>query len=255
MKPHALLSLLLISFTLTTSVNSQAHGAVPNNAKPSQRRLSSVSQRRLQKQASSAVTNKTATSYASRRVNKNRKTIPSSKVKSLVSWVSYSGPEYTIQIPSNWQGINDKTQLPEKLDVVFIGTGGVGSLTPTINISQEITSKNQLEYIDEVLTYHKANEMTLESTVFTHIQSPSGEFTIIKTEKNSSWGKVFCLQGVSIINHTAYIFTSTATLEDYPNVSLVFLKTVSSFRLSEKESVSGDAILEEALRKLQSGTN
>ncbi|AGE75262.1 hypothetical protein AO9_03520 [Chlamydia psittaci Mat116] len=246
MKLHALVSFLFTSLSLTISANPQTQ----STAKPAQRRSSSVSQRRALKKSQSSISNATASHYVAKRAHKSRRTTQQTKEKSSISWVTYSTDEYTIRIPNNWQCINDKTQLPEKLDVVFIGQG-TGSLTPTINISQEIISKNQPEYIEEILAYHKANDMTLESSVFTHIQSLHGEFTIIKTEKNSSWGRVFCLQGVAVINHKAYIFTSTATLDDYPNVSLIFLKTVSSFKLSEKEATSGDTILREALKALQ----
>ncbi|WP_139414506.1 hypothetical protein [Chlamydia abortus] len=246
MKLHALVSFLFTSLSLTMSANPQTQ----STAKPAQRHPSSVSQRRALKKSQSGISKATASRNVTKRAHKSRRTTQQTKEKSLVSWVTYSTDEYTIRIPSNWQCINDKTQLPEKLDVVFIGQG-TGSLTPTINVSQEIISKHQPEYIEEILAYHKANDMTLESSVFTHIQSLNGEFTIIKTEKNSSWGKVFCLQGVAVINHKAYIFTSTATLDDYPNVSLIFLKTVSSFRLSEKEATSGDMILREALKALQ----
>lgn len=123
-----------------------------------------------------------------------------------------------------------------------------------MNSSHEIIHKTEEAYIQEILDYHRANEMTLESSIFTHIQIPSGKFTIIKTEKNTSWGKVFCLQGVSVIDHTAYILTSTSTIEDYPKVSLALLKAASSFKLSEKEeAVRGDSILEKALQDLQNG--
>ncbi|SPN73252.1 hypothetical protein C10C_0065 [Chlamydia serpentis] len=168
-----------------------------------------------------------------------------------MQWVPYLGENYSVNIPSFWQCIDDKTQLPEKLDVLFIGKGK-GNLTPTINIAQEITGKSSQEYIEEVLAYHKANEMTLESEIFTQIDSPNGKFSIIKTEKNSSWGRVFCLQATAVINHTAYIFTSTATLDDYAELSFIFLKVVSSFQINGgKEAVSGDAILEKALKALQ----
>ena len=168
-------------------------------------------------------------------------------------WSSYSGVGYTINYPETWQCIDDKTQLPEKLDAVFIGRG-IGQLTPTINLAQEITSKGISEYVEEVLTYHKTQDTTLESSIFTHIQSQSGEFTIIKTEKNSSWGRVYCLQAIAVLNHTAYILTSTTTLADYPELSLIFFKAVASFSLEASKIPSGDAILEEALKKFKEET-
>ncbi|WP_201457053.1 hypothetical protein [Chlamydia sp. 17-3921] len=170
-----------------------------------------------------------------------------------LTWTSYSGAGYTIRFPQTWQCIDDKAQLPEKLDAVFIGRGS-GSLTPTINLAQEITSKTPSEYIEEILSYHKTKDSTLESSIFARIQSPSGEFTIIKTEKNSSWGRVYCLQAVAVLNHSAYIFTSTSTLEDYPELSLIFLKTVASFELDANEILSGTSVLEEALKKFEKET-
>ncbi|WP_100934021.1 hypothetical protein [Candidatus Chlamydia corallus] len=208
--------------------------------------------RRPSKIRSSAGAHASVSRYKTRAATRKKRSAFEKKPSpSTIQWVLYPGKSYSIRTPSFWQCIDDKTQLPEKLDVLLIGKGK-GTLTPTINIAQEITSKSSKEYIEEILAYHKANEMTLECGIFTQIQSPSGEFTIIKTEKNSSWGRVFCLQATTVINHTAYIFTSTATLDDYPELSLTFLKIVSSFQINGgKEAASGDAILEKALEALQ----
>ncbi|MBQ8498287.1 hypothetical protein [Chlamydia sp.] len=182
-----------------------------------------------------------------------KRALEAKRNKPSISWITYSNLKYSFLIPNNWQCIDDKTQLPDKLDALFIGKGA-GSLTPTINSAHELINKTEEAYIQEILEYHRANEMTLESSIFTHIQAPSGKFTIIKTEKNTSWGRVFCLQSVAVIDRTAYILTSTSTVEDYPNVSLALLKAASSFQLSEKEEAArGDAILEKALQDLQKG--
>lgn len=157
---------------------------------------------------------------------------------------------YSIKMPHTWQCIDDKTQLPEKLDMVFFGQGS-GGLTPTLNLAQEVTRKSQQEYVEEVLAYHKQSDSTLTSAIFTHIPVRDGQFTIIKTEKTSSWGKVFCLQGVMIFDNTAYVLTSTATLEDYPAISKIFLKAITSFTLSNKMAFTGDEILEKALQAVK----
>lgn len=182
-----------------------------------------------------------------------KRALEAKKNKPSISWITYSNSTYSFLIPNTWQCIDDKTQLPEKLDVLFIGKGA-GGLTPTINSAHEIIHKTEDAYIEEILDYHRTNENTLESSIFAHIQAHSSNFTIIKTEKNTSWGRVFCLQGVTVIDHTAYVLTSTSTIDDYPNVSLALLKAASSFRLLEKEEAArGDAILEKALKDLQNG--
>ncbi|EPP34887.1 hypothetical protein CP10139811_0395 [Chlamydia ibidis] len=213
---------------------------------------------KINKISSNATAKRSRKKFHSNNLN-SRKSVPNKRKKektcaqqrrAKVSWETYNTEEYSFNIPNDWQCIDDKTQLPEKLDSVFIGRGN-GGLTPTINIAKEITKKKTREYLEEILNYHRADESTLESDIFTQLHANSVEFTIIKTEKNSSWGKVFCLQAISIINHTAYVFTATTTIEDYSDVSLVFLKTVSSFQLSKNQQPSGDQILEEALQMLE----
>lgn len=247
--------LLLLSYLLglfVPSLHTYAYAENQNSQKKSSQRPKSVLQRREQKRNGQPSCR--APTRSSRRAQKTSPKAMQKQDKNTLSWIPYANDDYSLQIPNNWQGIDDKTQLPEKLDVVFIGPG-TGSLTPTINIAQEITSKTQPEYIEEILAYHRSDEKTLTSSVFTQIAATNGSFTIIKTEKSSSWGKVFCLQAVIILNHCAYILTSTTTLDDYPTVSLIFLKTVSSFQLSDKTALSGDSVLEEALKQLNSETN
>ena len=236
MKRVIFYSLLLISFPSTLK------------ASPEKKTLSRASKLREKRKEFLHVSGKPVPRYALK-----KRALEAKKNKPTTTWVTYSNSKYSFLIPNTWQCIDDKTQLPEKLDALFIGKG-TGGLTPTMNSSHEIIRKTEEAYIQEILDYHRANEMTLESSIFTHIQAASGKFTIIKTEKNTSWGRVFCLQGVSVIDHTAYILTSTSTIEDYPNVSLALLKAASSFKLSEKEeAVRGDSILEKALQDIQNG--
>lgn len=179
---------------------------------------------------------------------RRKKTTPSSVAPAPLP-STFFHEAYSCSIPTAWQCIQDKQQLPEKVDAVFIGTGR-GGLTPTIHIAQETTPKTISEYIEEVLAYHKHSDTTLESTVFTQLPARNCHFYVLKTEKHTSWGRVFCLQAITIVNHVAYIFTSNSTQEDYPDISLLFLKTVSSFQITEKDD-SGTAILENALKALQ----
>lgn len=225
------LSLLLLASALCLPLNafSATRTKIPANA--NQRRI-------LRKEAA----RNTNTRYTPSQSQKKHSASPE-------KYISYSEENYHLSIPQSWQCINDKTQLPEKLDMVLIGKGA-GGLTPTINIAQETTTKPLADYLAEAIAYHKASETTLNSAIFTTLPAVNCEFTIVKTEKTSSWGKVICLQAIAIANHTAYVFTGTTTLDDYESISLVFLKTVSSFALSETQATSSDAVLEKALKQL-----
>lgn len=220
------------------------------------RQSSSITQKNTRKKQTSQT--KTTRTYPSSKrkpqVKKSEGKNPPQQNVQAVSYSLYSNESYSCCTPETWQCINDKTQLPEKLDVIFIGQGR-GGLTPTINIAQELTNKTTAEYLDEVLTYHKSSDTTLESSIFTQIQAQNATFHLLKTEKSTSWGKVYCLQAIAIVHHTAYIITSTSTQDDYPDISVYFLKTVSSFKLSEKMEAQGDTVLENALRQLQKEQN
>lgn len=183
-------------------------------------------------------------------VNKRTKKKSSPCVSVTLESFWYSNEAYSCRPPQSWQCIQEKAQLSETVDVLFIGQGK-GGLTPTIHIAQEITPKSILEYIEEVLAYHKQNNATLETSVFTQIPAHNCHFYILKTEMNTSWGRVFCLQAITIVNHVAYVLTSNSAQEDYPDVSLLFLKTVASFKLAKIKEESGDTVLENALKALQ----
>ncbi|WP_213357565.1 hypothetical protein [Chlamydiifrater phoenicopteri] len=163
---------------------------------------------------------------------------------------TYFGEDYSIKLSSIWQCIEDKQQLPEKIDLLFIGKG-VSSLTPTINVASEITQKNFTEYAEEIISYHLQDSNTLSSAVFTSVRSPCCEFIIIKTEKNSCWGQVVFLQAVTVKNNKVYLFNCMSAWDDFPQISQEFLKTVTSFQLKKSRELSGDEILEQALRSIE----
>ncbi|WP_213318214.1 hypothetical protein [Chlamydiifrater volucris] len=160
---------------------------------------------------------------------------------------TYCGEDYSIHLSSDWQCIEDKQQLPEKIDLLFIGKG-ISSLTPTINVASELTQKNSTEYAEEIISYHLQDPNTFSSSVFSTVRSPCCEFIIIKTEKNSCWGQVVFLQAVTVKNRKVYLFNCMSAWDDFPSISQEFLKTVTSFQLKEGRDMSGDEILEQALR-------
>lgn len=233
---------------LIASLNFQADSSQTTTQKRRHTYTNTQNTQRPKRRRYSAQTQFTQNHPKSKR--KQKKTESQQDLKPPQEYSSYSNDNYSFCIPSTWQCINDKSQLPEKLDAIFIGQGR-GGLTPTINIAQELTNKTSSEYLEEVLAYHKGSESTLESSIFTQIQAHNATFHLLKTEKNTSWGKVYCLQAISILHHTAYIITSTSTQDDYPEVSVHFLKAVASFKLSEKMEAQGDAVLENALKILQ----
>ncbi len=141
---------------------------------------------------------------------------------------------FTINIPSSWQCIDDSTQLPENVAVVFISNkSNNGSLTPTINVSTETTQLNQEHYVFEALKYHNSQEGNLQSYVFDILPTPSGASHVLRSERLTQFGEVTFLQGILVNKQKAYVITGSATKEQFGFLFPVFLKAISSFSLQE----------------------
>lgn len=169
------------------------------------------------------------------RRNKN-----STDKKLLVTTTFVQLEQFSFSIPSQWQQITDKTQLPEKLEALCIGQTHI-TLTPTITIASEKTKLSLDDYINVILDYHRREENTIECSLFTALESKSGIFKVIKAEKLTGFGETAFVQAVLIRNRTAYIFTGICLKEDIADLSNAFLTCVYSFKLNTQEH-NGDSI-------------
>lgn len=143
---------------------------------------------------------------------------------------------FIINVPSSWQCIDDSTQLPENVLVIFISNkNNNGSLTPTINISTEITPLNQENYVFEALKYHNSQQGNLQSYVFDIIPTASGNIHILRSERLTQFGEVTFLQGILVSKQKAYVITGSSTKDQFGFLFPTFLTAISSFTLQEPQ--------------------
>lgn len=141
---------------------------------------------------------------------------------------------FTINVPSSWQCIDDSTQLPENVAAVFISNkNNGGSLTTTINITLEVTQLNQEQYVFEALKYHNSQEGNLQSYIFDTITTPSGTAYILRSERLTQFGEVIFIQSIIINKYKAYVITGSSTKEQFGFLFPTFLKAVSSFTVQD----------------------
>lgn len=163
-------------------------------------------------------------------VQKNKK----KETNKIESYSTKTIKNFTINVPSSWQCIDDPAQLPENVAAVFISNkSNSGSLTTTINITMEITPLNQEQYVFEALKYHNSQEGNLQSYIFDTIATPSGTAYILRSERLTQFGEVIFIQSIIINKCKAYVITGSSTKEQFGFLFPTFLKTVSSFTVQD----------------------
>lgn len=137
---------------------------------------------------------------------------------------------YALQAPKGWQCINDKKQLPSKVEMVFIGTGK-GQFTPSINLATEKTEMTLKEYVDLSKQYHEGQGETTCRSLGT-IETNMGSAHMLQIDRQTQWGTVRFLQASLIKNGSAFVITATCLLEDYNALSAQFIRSIQSFTIN-----------------------
>ncbi len=137
---------------------------------------------------------------------------------------------FSIIPPKGWECIDDKKQLPAKVELVFIGTGK-GQFTPSLNLATEETSLSVVEYVKLAQMHHASQGETTCRSLGT-LETQEGPAHMLQIDRNTQWGVVRFIQGTVIKNGVAYVITTTCLQEDFIDLSPHFLRAIQSFTIN-----------------------
>lgn len=135
----------------------------------------------------------------------------------------------SLKVPADWERIDDPSQLPEKVKLLYIGKGK-GQFTPSINIACEVTSLSLDEYVETAKKYHEGLGETLCNKMG-GVETKAGEAQLLQIAKRTAWGDLRFLQASIICNGTAYVITATATQEEFASLYTHFYQAILSFEI------------------------
>lgn len=136
-----------------------------------------------------------------------------------------------ILCPKGWDKIQDRSQLPAKIAVMFVGSKK-GSFAPSINLATEKSNLSIEEYLKEAEKYHSAVAGTVVTSLG-RLTTKAGELNLIQIDRPTSWGEVRFIQGALIRENEAYVITATCLNEDFPQLSKTIFSTMQSLTLPE----------------------
>lgn len=137
-----------------------------------------------------------------------------------------------MEAPKGWECINDPEQLPQKVKLIFVGTGsGKGQFTPSINLACEETSLPLSEYMAQAKAYHEGQSNT-KCTQMGQLKTGSGTAEILQIDRPSQWGDIRFIQAVLVENAKAYVVTATCLKRDFGQLSSNIFKTIRSLNLA-----------------------
>lgn len=132
-----------------------------------------------------------------------------------------------LNLPSGWERIDDPSQLPEKVKVLFVGKGK-GQFTPSINLACEESKVSVEEYTELAKKYHESQPDTVCNPIG-KLETKCGSALLLQIDKNTAWGPLRFLQASIILDGNAYVITATATLEEYLALYPFFYQAIQSF--------------------------
>lgn len=161
--------------------------------------------------------------------NPQKDVLPSKDNMHILKCFSMSGPK-------GWSCIEDKSQLPGKIELIFVGSGK-GSFTPSINVAMEETKMTLSEYVNLAQEYHlskKESKGETKCTPLGRIRTQSGEAEVLQIDRETEWGVVRFLQASLIQDGKAYVMTATCLVEEFSNLCPLFFQAIRSFLVRPK---------------------
>jgi hypothetical protein len=149
----------------------------------------------------------------------------------LFSRIQLAGEFYITQPPKGWECIDDPTQLPQKVKVLFIGTGTIKSpFNPSINVTTEETSLSIGEYVCLAKQYHETQSSTRCIALGT-VKTESGQAELLQIDRPTQWGDVRFIQAMLIQEGRAYVVTATCLKKEFGALSSQLFKSIQSFKV------------------------
>ena len=162
-------------------------------------------------------------------------------LNALFSWLfifvflgeAYGGEPYITHPPKGWECINDPSQLPQKVKVIFIGSGTTKNpFTPSLNIACEETLLPTHEYLNLAKSYHEGQGKT-HCALLGKLKTDAGGAELLQIDRASQWGDVRFIQAVLVQEGCAYVVTATCLKNDFSMLSSQIFKAIQSLRIKD----------------------
>lgn len=142
----------------------------------------------------------------------------------------YLEGSYFTHPPTGWQVIEDRSQLPERVLVLFVGQGRT-RFAPTLYLACDPLNQNITNYIHQAMTYHQQNSKT-DCQDLGEIQTHEGTAYILKLDSPSIYGEMTLLQAYIPSQGKVYVLTGISLRSEFASFSKVFYETLCSFSLT-----------------------
>jgi hypothetical protein len=136
---------------------------------------------------------------------------------------------FSFAAPKGWQCIDDKTQLPAKVEIVYIGTGK-GGFTPSLNLATETTTLSIDEYVNLAKNYHESNGQTKCHNLGS-LETKAGGAHLLQIDRTTQWGPVRFLQASLINKGVAYVLTATCLEKEFATHYPHFLNAIQTLEI------------------------
>jgi hypothetical protein len=134
---------------------------------------------------------------------------------------------YNLTAPTGWECIQDETQLPKKVKLLFIGKGQ-GTFAPSINLAMEETTLGLEEYVKLAKKYHESQSETI-CRPLGDIETKMGKASVLQIQRLTEWGDIRFLQASWVKEGMAYVITATAAHDEFANLYPDFYQAFFSF--------------------------
>lgn len=145
-----------------------------------------------------------------------------------------SRDSYIVNPPKGWECIDDPSQLPQKIKVIYVCKGAGGSqFTPSINVACEMTAVSLKEYVMLAKAYHEGQGET-SCKLLGKVKTAAGVAELIQIDRASQWGEVRFFQAMLLHEGEAYVVTATCLKNEFNIYSSQILKAIQSLNIPEK---------------------
>lgn len=132
--------------------------------------------------------------------------------------------------PTGWQMVEDPSQLPDRVLVLFVGHGKT-RFAPTLYLACDPLNQPISLYIQQAKTYHQRNEKT-SCQELGEMETLAGPARILKIESPSVYGDMTLLQAYIPASGEVYVLTGISLRNEFAAFSKVFYETLCSFSFS-----------------------
>ncbi len=145
----------------------------------------------------------------------------------LLFFSSVGFANFTFIPPKGWDCVQDRDQLPKKVQVVYIGTGNANFM-PSLNLAEEPVTISLREYVSAAKTYHEAEPETACRELGT-IKTKAGNAHVLQIDRKTGWGDVRFIQATLIVNNIAYVITGTCLRDEFGTFCPAFFEAIQTF--------------------------